>query len=525
MNIPIINLDLDLTKPYEILFGYCDQIRIPCIKQFNQLFDITGNALIYSFKPMKKNEYIIDANRIRFNYERYPTANESHFISDYDKIMNYKSIASLRRYKLTVTNNISIQILNQLKEDLIKKLQASNIQKKQEKLENIETIHTPEQSKERQTRLNKDYEYKRQMTSLNQQIQHKMNIIDERNEPELFKQHQEQLKPNRLQVTKTIIYKPKQNDYPYRSINKLKSLYDSVDETKIKHYNNFNVKQSKKDYSLKTYSKIPHSYIGDIFFQGRDFAFLLLININTRYAYAYQLGKIDEKVVHNVDENQDEHEITYVTKGQKTIESLKKAFNKHLETHSINLLRFDGERAINSEGFERYLRSKNIKYAPSIPGTHTSLSLIDRLCRTIRDIAFNLNIEIIPNQTTMNKILKYYNDARHEGLTNILFKSHPELKDKYEFISPSIMEHNPELETIYIKECIKYNFYISTQPDYELNKNDIVKVVSTVGKLGKKRTILDKDDYKIIKQSGNIYELKNVRTGEKIYKPRFEIKI
>ena len=204
---------------------------------------------------------------------------------------------------------------------------------------------------------------------------------------------------------------------------------------------------------------------------------------------------------------------------------MKKAFNKHLETHSINLLRFDGERAINSEGFERYLRSKNIKYSPSIPGIHTSLSLIDRLCRTIRDIAFNLNIEIIPNQTTMNKILKYYNDARHEGLTNILFKSHPELKSKYEFISPSIMEHNPELEKIYIKECIKYNFYISTQPDYELNKNDIVKVVSTVGKLGKKRTILDKDDYKIIKQSGNIYELKNVRTGDIIYKPRFEIKI
>jgi hypothetical protein len=304
----------------------------------------------------------------------------------------------------------------------------------------------------------------------------------------------------------------------------LKSLYDSVDESKVKHYNNFNVKQSKKDYSLRTFSRIPHSYIGDIFFQGRDIAFLLLININTRYAYAYRLGKVDEKVVHNVDENQDEHEVTYVTKGQKTIGSLKKAFNKHLETHSINLLRFDGERAINSEGFERYLRSKNIKYAPSIPGTHTSLSLIDRLCRTIRDIAFNLNIDIIPSQTTMNKILKYYNEARHEGLTNIIFKSHPELKSKYSFISPSIMEHNPELEKIYIKECIKYNFYISTQPDYELNKNDIVKVVSTVGKLGKKRTILDKDDYKIIKQSGNIYELKNVRTGAKIYKPRFEIK-
>ena len=130
---------------------------------------------------------------------------------------------------------------------------------------------------------------------------------------------------------------------------------------------------------------------------------------------------------------------------------MKKAFNKHLETHSINLLRFDGERAINSEGFERYLKSKNIKYVPSIPGTHTSLSLIDRLCRTIRDIAFNMNIEIsgspessasIPDQSTMNKILKYYNEARHEGLTNIIFKSHPELKSKYDFISPERLSLN-----------------------------------------------------------------------------------
>ena len=40
-----------------------------------------------------------------------------------------------------------------------------------------------------------------------------------------------------------------------------------------------------------------------------------------------------------------------------------------------------------------------------------------------------------------------------------------------------------------------------------------------------KRTILDKDDFKIINKVSNIYELKNNRTGEKIYKPRFEIKI
>ena len=182
---------------------------------------------------------------------------------------------------------------------------------------------------------------------------------------------------------KTLNQKQNITNYPYRSVIKLKSLYDKYDETKVKHYNNFNIKQSKKNYSLKTFSKILNSYIGDIFFQNKDFAFLLLININTRYTYAYKLGEIDEKEIINVDVNQKEYEIKYASKVQKTINSLNKAFNKHLSKYKVNLLRFDGERAINSEGFKKYLQNKNITYVPSIQGTHTSLSLIDRLCRTI----------------------------------------------------------------------------------------------------------------------------------------------
>ena len=67
-------------------------------------------------------------------------------------------------------------------------------------------------------------------------------------------------------------------------------------------------------------------------------------------------------------------------------------------------------------------------FIPAIPKSHTSLSLIDRLCWTIRDIAFNLNIEHISHQDIMNLILYYYNNSRHETLTKTLFKAYPELK-------------------------------------------------------------------------------------------------
>ena len=41
-----------------------------------------------------------------------------------------------------------------------------------------------------------------------------------------------------------------------------------------------------------------------------------------------------------------------------------KSFNKHLSKYKVNLLRFDGERAINSEGFKKYLQNNNITYVP-----------------------------------------------------------------------------------------------------------------------------------------------------------------
>ena len=115
------------------------------------------------------------------------------------------------------------------------------------------------------------------------------------------------------------------------------------------------------------------------------------------------------------------------------------------------------------------MKKNNIKFIPAIPGVHTSLSLIDRLCRTIRDIAFNLNYEGIYNQEQMNKVLNYYNQSRHETLTQTLFKAYPELKKIFKFISPWIMEHNElDLEIKFVKECIKYNYYIKLKPDYKI---------------------------------------------------------
>ena len=69
--------------------------------------------------------------------------------------------------------------------------------------------------------------------------------------------------------------------FPYRSANKLKSIYNNFEQANLlnrmstadinklsNHYNNFNVKKNKQEYSLITYSNARHSLIGDIFFDS-----------------------------------------------------------------------------------------------------------------------------------------------------------------------------------------------------------------------------------------------------------------
>ena len=200
----------------------------------------------------------------------------------------------------------------------------------------------------------------------------------------------------------------------------------------------------------------------------------------------------------------------------------------------VNILRFDGEKGVQSKSFKELLKNNDVKFIPAKTEAHTSLSLIDRLCRTLRDIAFNLGYydykngqegEGIVTEIQMNKVLNYYNTSRHETLSQTLFKAYPELKEVYDFISPWIMENNDyDLETKFVKECIKHNLAITSQDGYYLNKNDLVQVYNNSNKLEKKRTKILKDHYKIINKEGNIYKLQNLSNNKTIFKPRYQIR-
>ena len=370
------------------------------------------------------------------------------FREDYNKINSYKSTSPIKKYQIKTTHPILKSYLENFKTQRIKDLQDKKEVEKKERVDKEIKNYTIEQSKERLNNLISDYPHRQAMAREEQRRQRELNKLDKQFNQDLFNQHQQQKRPeikpsNQLTLSFPII-QPKdkkewlKSNLPYRSPNKVKNLYFnkfgksdiSLNEInkQTEHFNDFNIKDSQKKYSLKTYSNVYHSFIGDIFFQSNKAAFLLLININTRKAYAYQLGKIERKDEIDLVNGEEKIVYQYATGGKKTAEELMKAFNKHLQIERINILKFDGESAIKSPGFQQFLIQNNIKFVSSIPNAHTSLSLIDRLCRTVRDIAFNLGYDLILTQNQMNEILNYYNNTRHEGLTKIILVSHPELK-------------------------------------------------------------------------------------------------
>ena len=278
----------------------------------------------------------------------------------------------------------------------------------------------------------------------------------------------------------------------------------------------FNVRKQIKNYQFKTYSRIPGGFIGDIFFNKSKFACLLLININTRKAYAYGLNNVKiEPLDKENDYGNQEYTITYSTTNKKTTTNLINVFKQFLNDidHKITSLRFDNESAVKSKQFQTMLRNNGIKFIPVVEGSHTSLSLIDRLCRTIRDISYNTKIKIL-TQNDINKILNVYNNMYHSSLSKMLGKK----------ITPNEVNEHPELEQQIINYCIDYNKQLKVlHPEIELQVGQICKVYQPFDKFKKRRRLLKKDYYKIVNKTGNIYTVQNTRNNKKIDVPRYFI--
>ena len=246
-------------------------------------------------------------------------------------------------------------------------------------------------------------------------------IIEEEFNKEIDEKWKKVKSKKRFEGNKELIINPISNSIPFRTPKKIKSLYPNSNIPDIyPAYHLF--KKDKREYQLKTFSSHRFVFMGDIFFsEGNKSAFLILININTRYVYAEQLGMTRIEKYIDVDSQTERIKLKYSTTNRKTIDVLIKAFENILNKTPIKGLKFDGEPAIRSSQFQEYLEQRNIKLYNNETHVGTSLSIIDRFCRTIRDMSFTSKTQLL-SQEDMDKLINLYNKCRHETLTNILYK-------------------------------------------------------------------------------------------------------
>ena len=187
----------------------------------------------------------------------------------------------------------------------------------------------------------------------------------------------------------------------------------------------------------------------------------------------------------------------------------------------IRYLKFDGEKAFISNYAKSFYASrkppiefieverqitkypefmKDLNMVKSIKSEpkHTSLSIIDRVIRTIRDIAFNMNEpEITPK--VMRKIVQIYNEAPHKTLSK--YAGQP--------VSPNEVDKDELLELFIVRRIQQENFNISSKLGYDLLPGEEVIIYNERNNMAKRRSQIEPGKWFINERIGNKFSIKD----------------
>ena len=249
--------------------------------------------------------------------------------------------------------------------------------------------------------------------------------------------------------------------YPTNTLTKFTKIanrYGFTDE-EAKEYLSRNVVHDQRKPQPKymhIYSKVPYAYQMDTFFQSRKVCYLMLININSRKAYAYEMAGKGAKEV---------------------LRSLNEFIREEPDCRSIAS---DQDTAYLSNMVLDFMRDHNIIYTTTLDEDHNKLGIINRFMRTIRDMK-----DREPN-TDILSLVESYNDMPHSSL---------------DYKSPN--EFTPDDELRYIEKMSR-----QANP-YKFNPGESVRVVLNQNPLTKKRTNLSKESYLIDSKAGNQFVIRS----------------
>jgi hypothetical protein len=203
--------------------------------------------------------------------------------------------------------------------------------------------------------------------------------------------------------------------------------------------------------------------------------FFMLINTNTRFAYAYPM---EDKSTGEV------------------VRCLEKAWDD--TGHKLKSIVCDDEPAFSAADTETWYNQHKVSCKVIANQNHTALAVVDRLIRTLRD----MNTPTIKSEKTsehpkyrdfsekrMRKLIKIYNATENKGTK----------------MKPETMKEEPEEETKYIIRRIYQQERRHKIKDYELEKGYWVRYILPKDPMKKHRYKISPEAYQIKGRDGHSY--------------------
>lgn len=311
-----------------------------------------------------------------------------------------------------------------------------------------------------------------------------------------------------------LVEPPINNFIGFKSKNKVARLQELESRlrknTEEVHSNNFPLKENIKNFQLHSVAS-RYTYLIDLM-QTQDIVYLIAININTRYLFARPV---------NVAVNNGNRVITREIKSaQVFINALGDMVD--FDNLYVEKLIGDAEKAFFSEEainvyhdfpqrikFEKVRRQKVGGHTEPL---HSSLGIIDRVIRTIRDMAYLMKVErITPN--IMSEIVWQYNNSPHKTLSKYAGFD----------VTPKMVQDDADLEEFIVRKIVQENYEIMNRKDWKLENGTNVKVYNPKDTMMKRRRVIQPGEHFVVGYEDGLYRVRDDKNNEQVV-PRYRLK-
>ena len=315
------------------------------------------------------------------------------------------------------------------------------------------------------------------------------------------------------------------NTFGYKSKKKFEALHELHPELKQvdNRISSFPLKDNIKKYQVHKVAA-RDTYMIDLMFSGK-LCYLVCINVNTRYLIVELMNKVY---------NQDVFTIQF-GKQSKNVENYLGALQSIVDSGiNIKHLIGDGEKAFDSRiAHNRFYKVNNIDFKPvprqhstlfpefmknksatKTEPLHSALGIIDRVIRTIRDIAFNMKID--PNNITpniMKEIVNQYNNVPHIGLSSYAGFD----------VTPAMVQNDRQLEDYIVRKICQCNYEVVNTPGYKLRVGTNVKVYNEKDSMSKRREVIQPGEYVVESIKNGLCIVRNVKNNRIQAVPRYKL--